>query len=243
MRFFLVSLFSLLSFSASAAGSCDKLPNHSEFSAALKAARMADNGGLNLDMWGTLVGRDGLVCVVAYTGSTWDAQFPASRVVSAQKANTGNALSIKGFALSTGNLYSGVQPGGSLFGLADGNPVNVQAAYAGPISDYGSPSDPLIGKPVGGINVFGGGLALYNQSGEIVGGLGVSGDSSCADHNIAWRARHILKLDFVPAGVANGTDSIIYDIANGKSASGYGHPTCGGKEDMILKDLPPVAKK
>jgi uncharacterized protein GlcG (DUF336 family) len=32
--------------------------------------------------------------------------------------------------------------------------------------------------------VFGGGLALYDDQG-IVGGLGVSGDSACADHNVA----------------------------------------------------------
>jgi hypothetical protein len=36
----------------------------------------------------------------------------------------------------------------------------------------------------------------------LIGGLGVSGDSSCADHNIACRTRHNLKLDYVPAGVS-----------------------------------------
>jgi hypothetical protein len=35
--------------------------------------------------------------------------------------------------------------------------------------------------------VFGGGLALYNCQGNIMGALGVSGDTSCADHAIAWR--------------------------------------------------------
>ena len=40
-------------------------------------------------------------------------------------------------------------------------------------------------------------MALYDHNG-IVGGLGVSGDTSCADHNIAWRVRQRLKPDQVP---------------------------------------------
>ena len=52
--------------------------------------------------------------------------------------------------------------------------------------------------------MFGGGLGLYDKKG-IVGGLGVSGDTSCADHNVAWRVRKALGLDNVPAGVAKGT--------------------------------------
>jgi hypothetical protein len=96
----------------------------------------------------------------------------------------------------------------------------------------------MLGKPVGGLIVFGGGLALYDGNG-IVGALGVSGDSSCADHNVAWRVRHFLGLDHVPAGVSpNMKDAIIYDIGpDGKSASGYGHPKCSGKEDQIAVDL------
>src|SRR2546421_3164516 len=30
---------------------------------------------------------------------------------------------------------------------------------------------------------------------SVVGGLGVSGDTSCADHHIAWRVRNNLGLD------------------------------------------------
>jgi uncharacterized protein GlcG (DUF336 family) len=44
-------------------------------------------------------------------------------------------------------------------------------------------------------------VALYAADGRIVGGLGVSGDYSCADHNIAWKVRHLLELDYVPSGV------------------------------------------
>ncbi len=121
--------------------------------------------------------------------------------------------------------------------------MDVKVAYDGDAVAFGSASDPMVGKRIGGVNVFGGGLALYNESGVIIGGIGVSGDSSCADHNIAWRARHALNLDFVPGGVAaDKSDTIIYDVKDGKSAGGFGHPTCGGKEDGIVAGLPPVQK-
>ncbi len=228
---------------ASAPVACAELPDHATLKAALKAATAEKNGGFALPMWGTIVDRSGNVCAVAYTGDTVDAQWPGSRVISAQKANTANAFSLVGLSLSTANLYSAVQPGGSLFGLQESNPVNTAVAYAGSAKDFGSATDPMVGKRIGGVNVFGGGLALYNAKGAIIGGLGVSGDSSCADHNIAWRARNGLKLDFVPAGVAKDkTDQIIFDIAGGKSAGGFGHPVCAGTENTIAKELPAVAK-
>lgn len=243
LLFTTVCLLPTLTYAAASDNSCNKLPGHDELQSALKQARSQDNGGLNLDMWGTIVARDGQVCAVAYTGESVDAQWPGSRLISAQKANTANAFSLKAKALSTANLYAGAQPGGSLFGIQASNPVNVNVAYEGPVSSYGSANDPLVGKMLGGVNVFGGGLALYNAAGEIIGGVGVSGDTSCADHNIAWRARHALKLDYVPGGMAkNNTDTIIYDITQGHSKSGFGHPACGSKEDAVAKNLPAVAK-
>lgn len=227
---------------ANAADTCSVLPDHSEFQEALKDARTQNNGGMNNDMWGALVSRDGTVCDVAYTGTAIDSQWPGSRVIAAQKANTANAFSLKGMALSTANLYSGTQPGGFLYGIQESNPVDVKVAYAGPSSDFGSEKDPMVGKMIGGVNVFGGGLALYNESGNIIGALGVSGDTSCADHNIAWRARNALKLDYVPGGVSKDkNDTIIYDITLGKSTSGFGHPTCGNKENDIAKKLPTIS--
>ena len=83
----------------------------------------------------------------------------------------------------------------------------------------------MVGGKVGGVNVFGGGLALYNNEGTLLGAVGVSGDSSCADHNIAWRTRNNLKLDFVPGGVTY-FDNIVNDIVDGVSKSGWGHPKC-----------------
>ena len=210
------------------AGTCQGLPSFENLQAALKTARSEKNGGFDLDMWGTVVNRDGEVCAVAKTGADRGDQWPGSRVISAQKANTANAFSLPKLSLSTANLYSAVQPGGSLFGLQESNPVNVAVAYAGDSKNFGTNKDPLIGKKIGGVNVFGGGLALYNSTGALVGAIGVSGDSSCADHNIAWRTRHLLALDKIPGGVASDkSDNIVYDITSGKSASGWGHPTCG----------------
>ena len=229
--------------------SCKLLPTHSQLRAALAAARGAANGGFNLDMWGTVVNRDGVVCAVAFTGANRGSQWPGSRVISAQKANTANAFSLPQLALSTADLYSAVQPGGSLFGLQASNPVDVSVAYRGNPEHYGSANDPMVGGRIGGVNVFGGGLALYNAQGVIVGAIGVSGDSSWADHNIAWRTRNTLKLDRVPGGVgpdAARPDNIVYDItaapglAMGVSASGWGHPACSPAATTISGQLPPI---
>jgi len=228
---------------------CGDLPSHADLQAALTAARNTPNGGFNLDMWGTVVNRDGIVCAVAFTGDHRGDQWPGSRVISAQKANTANAFSLPGLALSTANLYSAVQPGGSLFGLQESNPVNTEVAYGGNPSNNGRANDAMVGQRIGGVNVFGGGLALYNSAGTLVGAVGVSGDSSCADHNIAWKTRHALNLDYVPGGVsgqATRPDNVVYDITAqagqmpGVSASGWGHPACGVAATAISLGLPAV---
>ena len=209
--------------------------------AALVAARKQDNGGFNLDMWAAVVDRNGLVVAVVFTGATSTDQWPGSRVIAAQKANTANAFSLPHLALSTANLYAATQPGGTLFGLQEANPTNEDVAYGGDAANYGTPKDFMVGKRIGGTNVFGGGLPLYNADGILVGGLGVSGDASCADHNIAWKMRDNLNLDFVPAGVADGgkDDNIIYDIdVNGVSTSGFGHPKCSAEATTIGEGLP-----
>lgn len=228
---------------------CRDLPNYSALKAALAAATSTETSGLNNQMWGTVVDRDGVVCAVAFTGVDRGAQWPGSRVISAQKANTANAFSLDsssssngsgqahGLALSTANLYSAVQPGGSLFGLQESNPVDTGAAYGGPSSQYGTQFDPMVGQKIGGVNVFGGGLALYGPGKVIIGAVGVSGDTSCADHNIAWRVRNNLGLDHLSgvggvSGDAARPDNIIFDITanpnggTGISAGGFGHPMC-----------------
>jgi uncharacterized protein GlcG (DUF336 family) len=226
---------------------CGNLPTHAQLVAALKTATgipPAGNGGFSLHMWATVVNRDGVVCGVAFTGPERGDQWPGSRVISAQKANTANAFSLPGLALSTANLFTAVQPGGSLFGLQHSNPVHTENAYAGPSANYGKDNDPLVNKKIGGINVFGGGLALYNGSGQLVGGLGVSGDSSCADHNIAWKTRHALGLNRVPGGVsATGDDNIVYPHHSSspkKNAlfNAWGHPECSAAATAIGNGLP-----
>jgi uncharacterized protein GlcG (DUF336 family) len=209
---------------------CSLLPSHSELKAALIAARNAANGGFNLDMWGSIVNRDGIVCAVAFTGKDRGDEWPGSRVISAQKANTANAFSLPGLALSTANLWAAVQPGGSLFGLQESNPVDTGNAYRGPSIRFGRVNDPLVGFKIGGINVFGGGLALYNDDKVLIGGIGVSGDTSCADHNIAWRTRHTLQLDFVPGGVGpvGRADNINYQglVVVPSLQNDFSHPIC-----------------
>lgn len=229
---------------AQALPSCDDLPNYAAVKAALTAAVAKSNGGFGLQMWATLVDRDGEVCVVAFSGGDRGDQWPGSRAISAQKANTANAFSLPGLALSTANLWAATQPGGSLFGLQFSNPVDTAVAYGSDPtasgdtdgSKYGQSDDPMVGSILGGVNVFGGGLALYDSEGTLLGALGVSGDSSCADHNIAWRVRDALGLDYVPGGVGTPGDNVIFDVTgshgNFASMSGFGHPKCGvGADD------------
>ena len=226
------TLFSLQSFA-------DGLPAHAEIKEALKSIVGEENGGFGLNMWATVVDRDGVVKTVVFSGNDRGDQWPGSRIISAQKANTANAFSLPGLALSTANLFAITQPGGSLFGLQHSNPVNTEVAYRGPSENIGTLNDPMVGYKIGGVNVFGGGLALYNSNGKILGAIGVSGDSSCADHNIAWKLRHKLNLDYIPKGVSpTQDDNIVYDITDGVSASGWGHSECSPAAADIARELP-----
>ena len=228
---------------------------HGALTKALKgvAPNKESNGGLGNQMWATIVDSDGKVCAVTFTGPTRISQWPGSRVISAQKANTAAAFNLPAGAggtvdaISTGNLWAGTQPGGSLFGLQFSNPVDPEAAYGKPADSpkYGTPQDPLVGQFSGGVNVFGGGLALYDAKGSKVGAVGVSGDTSCADHNIAWRLRHAINLDYLTTAKVRGLspaprqDAILYDLgSDSKSKSGFGHPLCGFHEESV--ELPPT---
>jgi uncharacterized protein GlcG (DUF336 family) len=227
---------------------------HAALTKALKslAPNKDANGGLGNQMWATVTDQDGRVCAVTFTGATRVSQWPGSRVISAQKANTASAFNLPAGAggivdaLSTANLWAPTQPGGSLWGAQFSNPVDPEAAYGKPgdAAKYGTPQDPMVGQAPGGVNVFGGGLALYDAKGNKVGAVGVSGDTSCADHNIAWKLRHALNLDHLTTAKVRGLspapkqDNILYDLADGKSKSGFGHPVCGFKEEGV--ELPPT---
>jgi hypothetical protein len=248
---------------------CQSLPKWAALKTALTNSILPANGGLGFNMWGTIVAADGTVCAVAFSGSSYTSQWLGSRVISAQKASTGNDFSLgsgstpstsafpTGLALSTANLYSAVQPGGSLYGLQHSNPVDTEVAYAntlnGPISPdtFGTAQDPMVGLRVGGVNVFGGGFGAY-KGGVRVGGLGVSGDTSCTDHMVGWRVRHRLGLDqFAGVGGVSGDaahpDNIIFDITpnpnggTGISKGGFGHPTClNNPTPAAVSNLPAV---
>jgi uncharacterized protein GlcG (DUF336 family) len=238
----LVAAFFVTALSTSIAAAQNCPASHDQLTKALKESVKASggpgNGGFDNNEWAAIVGRDGTICAVTFSGSKPDDQWPGSRAIAAEKANTANALSLAQMAISTANLYAGALPGGPLFALMTTNPPAAELITAGDPQSYGTASDPLIGKRLGGVVVFGGGLALY-ANGGIIGALGVSGDTSCADHNVAWRVRHALGLDKVPNGVtADHNDGIIYDMLPDKtSASGFGHPQCGGSEAQIAAQI------
>lgn len=147
-----------------------------------KVTQLPDhNGGLFKPnrMWSAVVDRDGRLCSIINTDATNGDAWPGSRGIAIAKAETANDFSNSALALSTANLYAPSQPGGSLFGLNNSNPFN-------PV--FNDTSVPAIGEVPGGIITFGGGVAPYSGS-QVIGGLGVSGDSSCADHAIAYRMR------------------------------------------------------
>jgi uncharacterized protein GlcG (DUF336 family) len=188
-----------------------------------------NNGGLPVNEWAAVVNRAGQVCAVARSGAKAGDQWLGSRAIAVEKADTANAFDLDKYAISTANLWAASQPGGYLYGANVSNPAVAVDLYAGPLSRWGTASDPLIGETVGGTIDFGGGLGLYGTSG-VVGGLGASGNTSCADHNIAWRIREKLHLNRVPNGPSpHHDDGIIYDVGtDGHSKSGWGHPRCGG---------------
>src|SRR6195256_3312996 len=131
--------------------SCSKVPDYNKLKTALTSTvkeGKGANGGLGNQAWGTVVNRDGIVCAVVFTGPNRGAEWPGSRVISAEKANTANAFSTDNFALSTGNIYSAAQPGNSLYSIVSG--PNPNSAFAGDPEKFGQPDDPLVGKPVGG---------------------------------------------------------------------------------------------
>jgi uncharacterized protein GlcG (DUF336 family) len=176
----------------------------------------ADAGGLNHGkfMWGAVVNREGQLCSVAVSTDDAAATWPGSRGIAIAKAFTANAFSTDTVPLSTARLYTLSQPGHSLWGAGAGNPINPAC-----LSAPGEPNTG-VGKVCGGTIVFGGGLPLYKGQTR-VGGLGVSGDTSCADHEIAKRVRDAAGLN-PPTG--RTADDIVYTSKDGPSP--FAHPLC-----------------
>jgi uncharacterized protein GlcG (DUF336 family) len=179
------------------------------------------NGGIFKPnrMWSAVVDREGVLCSVKSSAEFAPGLdvWPGSRAIAIAKAGTANDFSNNGLALSTANLYGPTQPGGSLYGLNNSNPFKP--------GDLDT-SKKAVGDVPGGIITFGGGVALYNSKGQVIGALGVSGDSSCADHAIAFRMRALAGYNMVPSGVApDDTDNIIYPKA-GAAPTGFEQPHC-----------------
>jgi uncharacterized protein GlcG (DUF336 family) len=172
----------------------------------LKTVIQSGNGGIFTpnNMWSAIVDRKGVLCSVINTIGDNSGQdpWPGSRSIAIAKASTANDFSNDHLALSTANLYGVTQPGGALYGLNNSNPFNPRF----------QPQGTGIGFVPGGIITFGGGVALYDSNHNVIGGLGVSGDTACADHAIAYRMRRNAGFDKIPGGVADGgkTDNIIY---------------------------------
>ena len=173
-------------------------------------------GGLFLGqrMWGAVVNRNGELCAAAASTSDPTQVWPGSQAIAKAKAYTANAFSLDSLALSTARLYTFVQPGHSLFGLNQSNPFDPRA-LATPNGHGGSDA-----KIAGGIITFGGGVPLY-KNGKIIGGLGISGDTACTDHEISKRVRTLASLN-PPGGPS--TDDITYSSVDG--ASVFTHPLC-----------------
>jgi uncharacterized protein GlcG (DUF336 family) len=204
---------------------CKNLPSTSQLRAFLQQAASVSAfghaGGIfdGTRMWGAVVDKDGDLC--AYVTSTPNPRdvWPGSQAIAKTKAYTANAYNVNAGpgvpVLSTANLYTFTQPGHSLWSLGHSNGFNPK--YLAEPDGAGGGEHQLVGGQI----FFGGGVPLYNAKHEIVGGLGVSGDTSCADHEIAKRVRHLAGLD--PPGGAT-QDDISYSATNG--ASPFTHPMC-----------------
>src|SRR5437016_7192272 len=161
-------------------------------------------------MWAAVVDRDGEICAFATSTSDPTQVWPGSQQIAKAKAYTANAFSLDALALSTARLYTFTQPGHSLNSLGQSNPFNPDFLST-PGGEAGGKN-----QVAGGMIFFGGGLPIY-KGGKIIGGLGVSGDTSCADHEIAKRVRDLAGLN--PAG-GMLADDIIY------ASSVFAHPVC-----------------
>lgn len=198
--------------------SCQNLPTESQLRQLLVQAQNVNKpiGGLfnGERMWGAVVNRDGAIC--SFTTSTGDPTqvWPGSQAIAKAKAYTANAFSLDDLPLSTARLYTFTQPGHSLWSLGQSNLFNSQF-LAPPSGQNGGQ-----GEIAGGLIFFGGGVPLY-RNGKIIGALGISGDTSCADHEIAKRVRDLANLN--PAGGALA-DDIVYSGPD--PASVFAHPVC-----------------
>jgi uncharacterized protein GlcG (DUF336 family) len=165
-------------------------------------------------MWAAVVNREGRICSATTSTVNPSQVWPGSQAIAKAKAYTANAFSLDILPLSTAQLYTFVQPGHSLFGLNNSNPFDPK--FLAPPGDQGGGQAQI----AGGIITFGGGVPLY-LGGQIIGGLGVSGDTACADHEVAKRVRGLAGLN-PPGGPL--ADDITYSFPDGPGP--FTHPHC-----------------
>ena len=82
---------------------------------------------------------------------------------------------------------------------------------------------------MGGVNLFGGGVALYNANGVKIGALGASGDTSCRDHTVAYRMRLALGFN---ANKPNDDGLLLGDPPAGL----FQQPSCGVNDPTTSPD-------
>jgi len=202
----------------SADADCNDLPSTGDLEKLVRQA--PEDGGPIGGMfggkmeWVAVVNRRGELCAAAVATDEPASSWQGSAGIAKAKAYTANAYSTDTTPMSTARLYTLTQPGHSLWGVAEPNPFNGDCLV--------SPKDSgkTDGKICGGSIAFGGGVPLYRNKTR-VGGLGVSGDTACADHEIAKRIRHLASLDPEKGEFA---DDIQFSSVDG--ASIFTHPLC-----------------
>ncbi|HVY37754.1 MAG TPA: heme-binding protein [Polyangia bacterium] len=197
-----------------AGGGCKDLPSAADLKKLLKQAAGPEVGGLDAGHaeWAAVVDRKGEICAVAVSTDDAAAAWPGSQAIAKAKAYTANAFSTDMVPLSTARLYTMAQPGHSLYGAGAANPFN-PACLQAPGANGGP-------KLCGGTIVFGGGVPLYKGKTR-VGGLGASGDTACADHEMAKRMRDKAGLNPPDGALA---DDIWFTKTDGPSI--FAHPLC-----------------
>jgi len=180
--------------------------------------------------WAAVVDREGELCALAVSSDDATATWPGSRSIAIAKASTANGFSSDTAPMSTARLYTMTQPGHSLYSVVNSNPFNTACEGSGKDTNSG------VGKVCGGTIVFGGGVPLYRNNTK-VGALGVSGDTSCTDHEIAKRVRDAAGLN-PPKGAT--VDDIQYTSADGPSL--FAHPLCKNtwRNGTKIGDEPPA---
>jgi len=201
----------------SGVGTCSAVPSADDLRRLVKQApTLVDPGGLGHghNQWAAVVNREGELCAIVVSTDDPSASWPGSQSIAKAKAYTANAFSSDTVPLSTARLYTLSQPGHSLWGAGAANPFN-PLCMATP-----SGHTKITEKLCGGTIVFGGGLPLYKGNTK-VGGLGTSGDTACADHEVSKVIRDRAGLN-PPGGKA--ADDIQYSSVDGPSV--FTHPLC-----------------